>query len=103
LTSADFGDSLGVVVRNIDDTGLDQIQPQFVVAPNPANAVLHVSWFSAKNMIVQVIDIYGKLLLQEQKEAMGIELNIETLSSGTYIVQLIDENGIASQKKFIKQ
>ncbi|MBM3916868.1 MAG: T9SS type A sorting domain-containing protein [Sphingomonadales bacterium] len=103
LTAADFGDSLAAVVRNIDDAGLDASNLNFVLYPNPAQSVLHINWFNASNMTIQVRDVCGKLLLSEQKEALGAELNIQRLSAGTYIIQLVCPEGTTIQKQFIKQ
>ena len=36
LPAADFGDSVAVVVRHIDDAGLDNSALTFTLAPNPA-------------------------------------------------------------------
>lgn len=103
LTAADFGDSLAAVVRNIDDAGLDASNLNFVLYPNPAQSVLHINWLNAGNMTIQVRDVCGKLLLSEQKEALGAELNIQRLSAGTYIIQLVSPEGRTIQKQFIKQ
>ncbi|MFM8964344.1 MAG: T9SS type A sorting domain-containing protein, partial [Sphingomonadales bacterium] len=103
LAAADFGDSLAAVVRNIDDAGLDASNLNFVLYPNPAQSVLHINWFNAGNMTIQVRDVCGKLLLSEQKEALGAELNIQRLSAGTYIIQLVSPEGTTIQKQFIKQ
>lgn len=91
------------MVRNIDDAGLDASNLNFVLYPNPAQSVLHINWLNAGNMTIQVRDVCGKLLLSEQKEALGAELNIQRLSAGTYIIQLVSPEGRTIQKQFIKQ
>lgn len=103
LAAADFGDSLAAVVRNIDDASLDASTMNFVLYPNPAQSVLHINWFNTSNMTVQVLDICGKLLRSEQKEAWSTELDIHSLSAGTYVIQLISAEGRTVQKQFIKQ
>lgn len=103
LPAADFGDSLAAVVRNIDDASLDASNLNFVLYPNPAQSVLHINWFNTSNMTIQVLDVCGKLLLSEQKEALGTALDIHTLSAGSYIIQLVSPEGRTIQKQFIKQ
>lgn len=103
LAAADFGDSLAAVVRNIDDASLDASTMNFVLYPNPAQSVLHINWFNTSNMTVQVLDICGKLLRSEQKEAWSTELDIHSLSTGTYVIQLVSAEGRTVQKQFIKQ
>ena len=103
LAAADFGDSLAAVVRNIDDASLDPSTMNFVLYPNPAQSVLHINWFNTSSMTVQVLDICGKLLRSEQKEAWSTELDIHSLSAGTYVIQLVSAEGRTVQKQFIKQ
>lgn len=103
LPAADFGDSLAAVVRNIDDASLDVSTMNFVLYPNPAQSVLHINWFNTNNMTVQVLDICGKLLRSEQKEAWSTELDIRSLSAGSYVIQLVSPEGRTIQKQFIKQ
>lgn len=103
LATADFGDSLAAVVRNIDDAGLDATALNFVIAPNPAQSILNVNWFNTSNITVQVLDICGKVLLCKQAEDMGTQLDIQALSAGSYMIQLVSADGAAIQKQFIKQ
>ena len=103
LPAADFGDSIAVVVRHIDDAGLDYSSFSFVLAPNPAQAELYLNWFNATKMSIQVYDVCGKQLLSKQVESSDTQLDIQALSPGTYLVQLSNSTGSVLQKKFIKQ
>jgi hypothetical protein len=103
LPAGDFGDSLGVVVRHIDDVGLDNSVLNFTLAPNPAQSELNVNWFNQTQMSIQVYDVCGKLLFTREVEASSTQLNIQELSAGTYLLQLNANNGSVVQKKFVKQ
>ncbi len=103
LPAGDFGDSLGVVVRHIDDVGLDNSVLNFTLAPNPAQSELNVNWFNQTQMSIQVYDVCGKLLFTRELEASSTQLNIQELSAGTYLLQLNANNGSVVQKKFVKQ
>jgi hypothetical protein len=103
LPAGDFGDSLGVVVRHIDDVGLDNAALNFTLAPNPAQSELNVNWFNQTQMSIQVYDVCGKLLFTREVEASGTQLNIQEFSAGTYLLQLNANNGSVVQKKFVKQ
>ncbi len=103
LPAADFGDSVAVVVRHIDDAGLDNSALNFTLAPNPAQSELNVNWFNQAQMTIQVYDVCGKLLLTREVEASSAQLNIQELSAGTYLLQLNGNNGTVVQKKFVKQ
>jgi hypothetical protein len=103
LPAGDFGDSLGVVVRHMDDAGLDNSVLNFTLAPNPAQSELNVNWFNQTQMSIQVYDVCGKLLFTREVEASSTQLNIQELSAGTYLLQLNANNGSVVQKKFVKQ
>jgi hypothetical protein len=103
LPTPDFGDSVAVVVRHIDDAGLDNSALNFTLAPNPAQSELNVNWFNQSQMSIQVYDVCGKLLFTRKVEASSAQLNIQGLSAGTYLLQLNGNNGTAVQKKFVKQ
>ena len=103
LPAADFGDSVAVVVRHIDDAGLDNSALTFTLAPNPAQSELNVNWFNQAQMSIQVYDVCGKLLFTREVEASSAQLNILGLSAGTYLLQLNCNNGTVVQKKFVKQ
>ncbi len=103
LPFADFGDSTGMVVRHIDDAGIDALSPLFTISPNPAAKLLNINWYNYTQMQISVFDICGKLLLSLTEEASSTELDIEMLSAGTYLLQLTDVNGVMVKKKFMKQ
>jgi lysyl endopeptidase len=103
LPAADFGDSMAVVVRHIDDAGLGNSALNFTLAPNPAQSELNVNWFNQAQMSIQVYDVCGKLLFTKEVEASSAQLHIQELSAGTYLLQLNSNNGSVVQKKFVKQ
>lgn len=103
LPAADFGDSLAIVVRHIDDASLDQTQLNFTLAPNPASTFLDLNWFNSELMTIEVFDVCGKLLLKQQTQGSAAQLDVQALSSGTYLLQLSSNNAGVVQKKFIKQ
>lgn len=103
LTAADFGDSLATVVRNIDDAGLDPNVMQFSIFPNPAQSVLNINIENSIKTKIKIMDICGKVLMDEDKQEKDIQLDIHSLSAGTYIIELIHNEGTSFKKKFIKQ
>jgi hypothetical protein len=103
LPAADFGDSTAVVVRHIDDAGLDPTTFHFVLAPNPAQAELYLNWFNPTQVRIQVYDICGKLLLTKEEDSSNAQLDIQALSAGTYLLQLSNSSGAVVQQKFVKQ
>jgi hypothetical protein len=49
----------------------------------------------------QIFDLTGKMILSSDLESPSI--NVETLSKGTYIILLLDENNNKYTRKFIKE
>lgn len=80
------------------------------IYPNPANAVVNVVVESPVNekITLVVTDLTGKVVLQKTKALVSgnniAELSINTLSSGSYFVKLICENGCTTSPiRFVKQ
>jgi hypothetical protein len=74
----------------------------FNLYPNPTKKILNINsnnTFSFKS--VSIFDLNGKIVLKAKIENNSI--NVQSLTSGTYIVLLIDENGKNYSSKFIKE
>lgn len=54
-----------------------------------------------------VTDLSGKILTQQMAALINgsntIQLNVQHLSSGNYILKIVDANGVAAITKFVKQ
>ena len=80
------------------------LSEKFNLFPNPASDIVNIS--NSENMIVNKVDVYdviGKLInTQKFNDETEIQLNVETLNSGTYLLHLQTNEGIAV-KKLIKK
>ena len=103
LPAADFGDSAAAVVRHIDDVSIDEASFDLSIAPNPATTELYINWYNNAQMHIQLFDVCGKQLLSLQQEASAIQLDIQGVCAGTYLLQLTNANGQVVKKKFVKQ
>ena len=81
-----------------------QLAAKFNIYPNPATNVVNIT--NAENMQVQQVAIYdiaGKLLsTQSFNNQTEVQLNVENLASGTYLLHLKTEEGTAV-KKLVKK
>jgi hypothetical protein len=68
--------------------------------PNPVSNQLTI--LNAYNNLVSIYTIDGKLIVS-QKLNMNNTIDVSSLSSGVYLVKLIDAAGFPIQEKFIKQ
>lgn len=82
----------------------EQLATKFTMYPNPATNVVNIT--NAENMLVQqvvIYDITGKQLsTQSFNNETEIQLNVENLVSGTYILHLQTAQGTAV-KKLVKK
>ncbi len=74
---------------------------QITVYPNPANNIILIETNSIKS--IELIDLQGKTILSKKSCNKGVELlNISRLEEGIYIIKVISESSISSQKIVIK-
>jgi hypothetical protein len=75
------------------------------VYPNPATSHLTLELQPANtlhNIMINMYDLQGKLLLQQPLQQQKTEINISDLSRGLYLLQVTCEEG-AVVKKFIRE
>ena len=82
----------------------EQLATKFNLYPNPATSVVNIT--NAENMVVNQVTIYdvaGKQLsTQTYNNETDIQLNVEHLASGTYLLHLQAKQGTAV-KKLVKK
>ena len=83
---------------------IEYISEKFNVYPNPATNIVNIT--NSENLSVKQVEIYdttGKLINTHNfNNEAEIQLNIETLTSGTYLLHLHTDEGTAV-KKLIKK
>lgn len=69
-----------------------QIVSDFSIFPNPSNGVIYIQSENIENIQVQVIDLYGRMILNDQIESGG-DLNLSKYPKGIYLlkIQRVDE------------
>lgn len=77
------------------------IANDLILYPNPTKRLLNVnSTYGFENAIYSVFDMTGRRVLNERFNSNAID--VSSLSSGNYILRVID-NGVIKTQKFIKQ
>lgn len=80
----------------------------FNIYPNPTASILNLDYFINENteLTVNVISIDGKVVLNKSFNLVSGEnricLNVESLSSGLYLLSTQDINGAKSSRSFVK-
>jgi len=68
------------------------------VYPNPSNGVVYLSSHSQTIQQLQVFDMFGKLLLQQNVGENDFSVDLSAYKSGTYILRLVTSMGIETSK-----
>lgn len=74
---------------------------QFSLHPVPAKKFLTITSDDLNFKNAQIFDLTGKMILSSDLESPSI--NVESLSKGTYIILLLEENNNKYTRKFIKE
>ena len=96
------GDSLGVHVHN---SGIEQILNDFLcnLYPNPAQTQVIVSTGSDKAKTISIMSMEGKVIYSTVNSAENVPLDITSLRSGVYFVNVIEnQTGKIAYLRLIK-
>ncbi len=79
----------------------------FKIFPNPVRDQLQFDWDAAQtfsHLQLEIYDISGKLCLKQQLETEQKSIPLQNLSSGMYIVKIINQSGVvlASEKTLVQ-
>lgn len=98
----------GLSVIRFDNIQLDvalsvndrDLSGQLTVMPNPTQGVLHLQYDNLRIHDIQLMDLSGKILHQIPVTSHSVDLS--DLPSGTYLMKIISEDGLAV-KKVVKE
>ena len=91
-----------IAVNETTETQLDSQKGSILIYPNPAQNEVNIQFESAASQVdLQVYDLTGRLVANHATtDAKGVwTVNLNTLSSGLYIVVLRENNQVILQKK----
>lgn len=84
-------------------TNINEFQAiDFKVMPNPFSEQLELIFETSSKYQIRIIDLLGKEILSTNLTALKHSINTSSLSNGTYVLQVISEDGL-SNKKLIKK
>ncbi len=83
----------------IDEGGLEQ---RLTMSPNPVSGLLTVSVGNGNIRTVEIIDLRGTTYKQDSFSGTTATLDISQLPTGTYIVRVSTNNGIAYKKLVVR-
>ncbi|UPT67634.1 MAG: T9SS type A sorting domain-containing protein [Sphingobacteriales bacterium JAD_PAG50586_3] len=94
--------SIGVGIQEMEQPDKNGV----VLFPNPATNIIYLSdtKFDGEGVSIKVLDITGRVVIDETRKSTSslIDIDVSSLSSGTYIVQLLSDK-FSYSGKFVKQ
>jgi hypothetical protein len=76
---------------------------EFVLYPNPAQNMLHLSFPNAsQNRRITCVDIQGKRVLQLTNDDQDLDLDLSSMASGIYTILVEESSVVYPAKKFYK-
>lgn len=99
------GDAMFIDDIELSSTvGIDEVsEGSFDLYPNPANAMVSINTEGVEgNVTVQIVDLNGRVMQQQQGNAQNFRFNVSALAQGTYFVRLTGENTNAIRKLIVK-
>jgi len=86
------------VTTGIKDISLD---PEFRIYPNPVTSSFHIKINNEKasrNYLLRISDSFGRVLSETKNFKSHNEISTQNLSPGLYLVSLINEDRISTQR-----
>lgn len=71
--------------------------------PNPTNALLNIHLEELVEGNLQIINVTGQVIYQEQFQGLEHQLDISNLNTGIYFVQLLNDKGQFVSQKIVKE
>ena len=99
------GDALFIDDIELSNTvGIDEVSENGLsLYPNPASTMVTVNAEGVEgNVTVQVVDLNGRVMMQQQGNAQSFRFDVSTLAQGAYFVRLTGENVNAVRKLIVK-
>jgi len=95
--SVEITSPVGISIVN---TGFENI----IIYPNPASSVLYIRSAAGNISSINICDIYGKDVFSKKNPGASlIQVPVSSLSKGVYFVNVKDDKGASTTKKFIVQ
>lgn len=92
------------IIENNISTSLDDLvinEELATVYPNPATEQLFIEKETTNSITIQLFDLTGKLIKEQNTNSTNIRLSVENLS-GIYFVKIFDETNIKTMKIIIE-
>jgi beta-glucanase (GH16 family) len=83
-------------------TNYDPVE-RVTLFPNPSTGIFKLNWDNQKSFKVEIIDCFGKLILEKQCSEENIDLNLSNEKEGIYLLKLSNGHEIVSKTIVLKK
>jgi DUF4097 and DUF4098 domain-containing protein YvlB len=70
----------------------------FSVYPNPANTAITIEWNGNKDASFRILDLNGKEVMSNNELSINSQINVESLNSGLYFIEMVDAGKTITKK-----
>ncbi|MBO4488492.1 MAG: choice-of-anchor J domain-containing protein [Bacteroidales bacterium] len=80
-----------------EGAGIEDVENNIVVYPNPASNMLNVT-ANSNIQSVEVLNMMGQIVMSQNANDTHTQVNVSSLANGVYMVKVNTENGVINQK-----
>ncbi len=92
-----------ITITSTSHTGISEHSNLLSISPNPTSDIVRCELNGLNNVRLQVLDIYGKLLMEQTITNSAAEIDLSDKASGIYFLRVVDGNNILTTQKVIRR
>lgn len=92
-----------ITITSTSHTGISEHGNLISVSPNPTSDIVRCSLNGLNNVRLQVLDLYGKLLMEQTITNSAAEIDLSDKASGVYFLRVVDGHNVLTTQKVIRR
>ena len=92
-----------ITITSTSHTGISENSNLLSISPNPTSDIVRCNLNGLSNVRLQVLDIYGKLLMEQTITNSAAEIDLSDKASGIYFLRVVDGNNVLTTQKVIRR
>lgn len=92
-----------ITITSTSNTGVSEHSNLLSISPNPTSDIVRCDLNGLNNVRLQVLDIYGKLLMEQTVTNSAAEIDLSDKASGVYFLRVVDGHNVLTTQKVIRR
>ncbi len=92
-----------ITITSTSNTAISEHSNLLSISPNPTSDIVRCNLNGLNNVRLQVLDIYGKLLMEQTVTNSAAEIDLSDKASGVYFLRVVDGNNVLTTQKVIRR